>query len=377
MARKRKQYGDGGIYPDKQTGGYLVKLPDGHGKYIQRRVNDRATAKALYKTLLAKRDAGMNFDGAKQTLDTFTTTWYNEVALARAITPKTQAHYESTIRLYIVPYHGAMRLDSIRPEHVQTLLNKLRTLVGVQTVAHVYNIYKQIMHTAEKWQYITRNPVALVERPKVEPYVAVILTTQQLERLFSVIQGHRLEGFYYCGALLGLRRGEAAGLRWSDYNADERTIAITQQVQYQPGQGVVIALRTKTHTSRRVLPVPAILADLFSQQWERLQEERKHSAWKEHGLLFPTAHGTPLSPNNINLQYKRVFKKAGLPETTRFHDLRHTCATRLGEFTPEHIIGAILGHSSGANITRHYAKATMHGMREAIEELAKRYHKAA
>jgi integrase len=44
-------------------------------------------------------------------------------------------------------------------------------------------------------------------------------------------------------------------------------------------------------------------------------------------------------------------KRAGLPATTRFHDLRHSCATLLiAEGVPLKIVSAILGHS-GIQIT--------------------------
>ena len=51
--------------------------------------------------------------------------------------------------------------------------------------------------------------------------------------------------------------------------------------------------------------------------------------WEDHGLVFPSGAGTPISGGNLNRGFKALLKRAGLPQTIRFHDLRHTCATLL------------------------------------------------
>lgn len=374
--KKRTTYGQGGIYPDKKTGGFIAKIPNGHGGYVVRRAATSEAAQVVYKELLGKRDAGVNFDGAAQPLTTFANTWLKDVVASRNPAKQTKIHYQQMIELYILPYHGAYRLDSIRAEHVLSMLNDLHKHVSSRTVYHVYTVYHQIMDVAEKWQYITRNPVALVNRPRAESYQAETLNAQQVTRLLLAVAGHRLEALYHCAVLLGLRKGEALGLRWTDYSAETLTIAITQQVQYEratenaPGH-VVISQRTKTQQSKRVLPVTPHLADLLTVQWERLQQERHNARWQEHGLIFPSERGTPLQPRNLSRHYKATLEAAGLP-SIRFHDLRHTCATLLGEFAPEHVISALLGHSS-ANVTRQYARATMQAMRQAVEQLEREY----
>ena len=45
--------------------------------------------------------------------------------------------------------------------------------------------------------------------------------------------------------------------------------------------------------------------------------------------LNPSGVGTPLSGGNLNRTFKAMLQRAELPKSTRFHDLRHTCATLL------------------------------------------------
>jgi len=73
-----------------------------------------------------------------------------------------------------------------------------------------------------------------------------------------------------------------------------------------------------------------------------LAERPREGEW-----VFSSRVGTPISCHNlINRSWKPLLKKAGLPDT-RFHDLRHTCATLL--FTKgahPKIVQEMLGHSS-------------------------------
>jgi integrase len=105
----------------------------------------------------------------------------------------------------------------------------------------------------------------------------------------------------------------------------------------------------KTETSRRILPMPAVLAKVLREHLRRLDAEREKAGdrWEEHGLLFPTLLGTPLDPRNLLRHLKSVLEPAGLPATTGFHDLRHWCASLLIAYKVHpKAIQAILGHAN-------------------------------
>jgi len=46
----------------------------------------------------------------------------------------------------------------------------------------------------------------------------------------------------------------------------------------------------------------------------------------QKGLVFTTKKGTPVEPKTLDVAYKRLLSKAGLPDF-RLHDLRHMAAT--------------------------------------------------
>ncbi|MEJ7632283.1 MAG: site-specific integrase [Rubrobacteraceae bacterium] len=72
------------------------------------------------------------------------------------------------------------------------------------------------------------------------------------------------------------------------------------------------------------------------------------SLYRSGGLVFANEVGGVVNPSNLrNRSFARLLKRADLPAATRFHDLRHTCATLLlaRNVNPK-IVSEMLGHSS-------------------------------
>lgn len=83
---------------------------------------------------------------------------------------------------------------------------------------------------------------------------------------------------------------------------------------------------------------------------ERQLEEigRLGSLYKPGGLVFANEAGSIINPSNLrNRSFARLLLSAGLPADTRFHDLRHTCATLLlsRNVNPK-IVSEMLGHAT-------------------------------
>jgi integrase len=73
---------------------------------------------------------------------------------------------------------------------------------------------------------------------------------------------------------------------------------------------------------------------------------RRAGLREDHGLVFPSEVGTPMSGRNLYRAFKIRVKRASLPQMLRFHDLRHTCATLLlKQGVNPKFVQELLGHA--------------------------------
>ena len=84
--------------------------------------------------------------------------------------------------------------------------------------------------------------------------------------------------------------------------------------------------------------------------------------------MFTRENGENIARNTLYHNFKHLLKKAGLPETTRFHDLRHSYvvfALEAGDNMKE--IQAALGHYSAAFTMNTYAHVSDQARRESAK----------
>jgi integrase len=71
---------------------------------------------------------------------------------------------------------------------------------------------------------------------------------------------------------------------------------------------------------------------------------QKAGLWEDHGLVFSSEVGTSMGRRNLYRAFKIRAKRASLPQTLRFHDLRHSCAMKQG-VNPK-CVQELLGHAN-------------------------------
>jgi integrase len=258
----------------------------------------------------------------------------------------------------VEPNIGSIALSKLTPQHIQALLASLQQQqLSARTVQYARAILHHALDQALKWGYVARNVVALVESPRVERHTIEPLTEEQAGALLQAVAGHRLEVLYRIALGLGLRRGEVLALRWIDLDLDAKTLRIPTG---------------KTASSARKLPLPDTLITTLQahQQRQTVERAEQGDGWKEHGLVFPSEVGTPVSGRNLLRHFKRILKRVGLPETIRFHDLRHSCATFLvAQGVHPRVVMEILGHSQISVTMNTYGHVLPETQQDAVQKL--------
>lgn len=146
-------------------------------------------------------------------------------------------------------------------------------------------------------------------------------------------------------------------MKWTDIDLERRVLRIREG---------------KSDASRRMLPLPEILVRVLQEHQREQEAERRirGDEWHEHGLIFPSTVGTPLIGRNLVRHFKDMLARAGLPETIRFHDLRHSCASFLvAQGVHMRVVMEVLGHSRIAITADTYSHVVDSTMRDAIDRL--------
>ncbi|MGH7876579.1 MAG: site-specific integrase [Candidatus Dormibacteraceae bacterium] len=236
-------------------------------------------------------------------------------------------------------------------------------------------VLRTALGQAQRWGLVARNVAELVDGPRVERHEIRPFDPAEARAFLAAVATDRLSALYSVAFTMGLRQGEALGLRWMDVDLETGTLHVRHQLQRIDGNLQLVPL--KTTRSRRTLALPesittGLRAHRLSQLKERLLAGK---TWK--GLepsdgachVFATPIGTPLDARNVVRQFKELLRLAGLREI-RFHDFRHSCATLLlAQGVSARVVMETLGHSQIALTLNTYTAVVPELGREAARRM--------
>jgi integrase len=202
-----------------------------------------------------------------------------------------------------------------------------------------------MLNLAVDWGLSDKNPVLKVrlfsekgtERER-------ILSEEEETRLLAHCSDY-LKSIVVTALNTGMRRGEVFNLRWKNVDLRKRMIKVEQ---------------TKSGSSRMIPINRCLFAELVKAKRGNRASE----------YIFPNPEsGLPYT--QVRRSFKNACQKAGVKEL-RFHDLRHTFATRLIESGADLItVRDLLGHFS-VRVTQRYTHSNQDRKKEALELLAQR-----
>jgi integrase len=262
--------------------------------------------------------------------------WLSTTAHVR---PKTRAHYESILRIHVLPAFADQPISAITPATVRRFIAQ-RTDSGAApgTVRSVRKVLRLVLATAVADGALRANPCDGVRVPASPRAEMVFLTAEQIEDLATAID-ERYSTLVRLAAYTGLRAGEICALRVGRVDHDTGRITVAESVTEVPVLGLHFS-EPKTY-ERRSVTLPGFLADELEKHLTSRPDDPT-------ALVFTSPEGSTLNHKNFyRRHYKPAVREAGLPPETRFHDLRHTCAAlciALGAHPKA--IQERLGHSS-------------------------------
>lgn len=261
--------------------------------------------------------------------------WFDAQSHVRVGTRENNA---SALNARILPVFGEASLRDIRPIHVEQFVADLSAELGPSRVRQIYNVLNASLKAAVKNEMLKSNPADGVKLPKQTTRDMLFLDPQQVETLAAKI-GEEHSALVYVLAYGGLRIGEARALRRSRVNLMRGTLDVKESVTYRGGRFVFAPPK---NGKERVVTIPRFLSSMLEEHMDTFTGNEPDA------LVFPGEAGDPLRlPVFRRNDWKPALVRAGIDESFRIHDMRHTTASLLiNQGMHPKIVQEHLGHGS-------------------------------
>ena len=289
--------------------------------------------------------------------------WYT-IRKEPLISEASRASYKSCFIRHILPEFGLQHMKAISANDIQLFVNRFAGSSKSQ-ITMVIGILHGIFSTAYAEGILERDPTVALIRPKSsKKEVRRPLTDDETQRVLEVINNHPEGLFLAVLNYLGLRRGEALGLKWGDFDFTEDQVHIQRDLDYACSTAQDGSL--KTDAADRYVPIPP-----------ELKEKLLPNKGGGDEYVFHTQKGKPLPHASFKRMWNRLMLAAGCVEwrevkegTSRPDDIlkcikplitphyfRHNYVTMLYEAGVDPLIAMkIVGHTdyqTTANIYTH------------------------
>lgn len=345
MARRGR--GEGGI-TKRRDGRWMGQADLGWQDGKRRRKSlygrTKSEVQAKLRETLHRKAHGMPPVPEQETVGTFLRRWLD--LKKEGVRQRTWTRYEQIVRAHLLPNLDRIRLAQLTPQDVAECLRRVKASGSAYMARGARDVLRTALNQALRWELVSRNVAVLADPPRHRTREITPLTPRQAGTLLEAVAGHRLEALITVALGLGLRQGEALGLRWEeDVDLEAGTLSV-QQTLVRAGREPRFE-EPKTERSCRTITMPGVVAAALRRHRTRQLEEQLAAGpeWHPSGLVFTTPIGTPVDRGRLHGTFKAILRSAGLPDI-RYHDLRHTAATLLlVQGVDLRTIMATLGHS--------------------------------
>ena len=292
----------------------------------------------------------------------------------------TYASYAGMAKSIIIPYFKERNttLAGLKAIDIQTFYMQQLKRVKASSVIHYHAVIHRALKYAVKIDLISVNPADKVERPKADKFIGSFYDSDEMQALFEAAKDTLLEIPIFLGAFYGLRRSEALGLKWDAIDFQNGTITIRHTVTSCTidGKHVQVAKdTTKTKSSMRTLPLVPVFKEKLLKVKEQQAEYRRvcGKCYDNRYLEYICVDemGTLISPHYLTAAFPKLLDKNEL-RRTRYHDLRHSCASLLlANGVPRKQIQEWLSHSDFSTTANVYAHLDYNSKLSSADAMAK------
>jgi len=334
-----------------------------NGERIQRSTNvkDRKLAEKIEAKVVTQLAEGKWFEkpvSTDKTLSDLLDKYVNEYSTPNKA-PGT-AKNDTCMVKDMKEFFGDKLLNKVTPSLISAYKTKCREEgLSAASINHRRTLLHQAFKLAvREWEWCQTNPVEKVSREKVRNERDRWLTLDEEKRLieksilFPTLKDNETEPRYWLQEVVvfalntGMRQDEILSLEWTAIDLFRKTVTV---VKSKNGE-------------KRTIP-------LNQKAFELLKEKSKVRHIRS-SYVFTSEAGTKILRRNLLRAFYNVLDRAKI-EDFRFHDLRHTFATRLAQAGVDlYKIAKLLGHKD-IKMTQRYSHHYPESLRDGVEVLDK------
>ena len=318
-----------------------------HGKQIRRSTgtSDKRLAEAILSKVKVQIVEGQFFgvrEERERTFEELMTRYTQERSVGK--TGKSAVRDRGALN-HLLPVFGKLVLANVTPKLLAAYKTQRRLEQAapatinkeLQLIRHAYNL------AMREWEWCRENPMHRVSMEKVRNDVDRWLTPDEEERLMASSSVWLREIIMFA-VHTGMRQGEILNLQWQDVDFARSTLVV---------------MKSK-NGMRRTLPLNSVVYELLAAK------QAKTGATE--GRVFTTPLGNELKVRFLVREFCKARDRARIPDF-RFHDLRHTFATRLVQRGVDlYKVQRLLGHKT-QHMTQRYAHHSPESLRDGVNVL--------
>ncbi len=255
----------------------------------------------------------------------------------------------ATSLTHLIPYFGDSNLLSISPKMISKykVLRKDEDAKPASINRELAMLSKAFNLAVKEWEWIKENPVSKVQREKENNERDRWLTEDEEKRLLDNCP-EWLREIVVFALNTGLRQDELLSLEWSRIDLIRKTILIKETKNGKP----------------KTLPLNKIALGVINR--------RSKVKSIKNDFVFFNRNGKKIDPCNLRRSFYIVLREVEILNF-KFHDLRHTFATKLVQRGIDlYKIAKLLGHHD-IKMTERYAHHYPESLRDGVEILESDY----
>ena len=308
------------------------------GRQVRRSTgtSDKKLAQAILSKVRVRIVEGRFFDGLEEQQRTFAEMmerYLKEQSVLKA--PKSYERDAQCLK-HLLPFFGAYTLDQITPRRLAEYKALRRLTAKPATINKELGMVRHAFNVAcREWEWCRENSMRRVSLEPVHNEEEALLLTASFDWLKEII---------VFALNTGMRQGEILALQWQDIDFE---------------RGTLLVMKSKNGT-RRTIPLNATVYELLAC--------RQAETGAKTGLVFTTQERTRIKPRYLVRAFQKAVRRSGIAHF-RFHDLRHTFATRLVQRGVDlYRVQRLLGHKTSV-MTQRYAHHSPESLREGVRVL--------